>query len=170
MVICDGNGLGAGLIDELLKSQIDPITNETYEAWDTINTTNESESPYAPKLVYDLKAQSAQSKIVTNFIDLVDSKRLRLLVKKQDSEYTERDRNDYEGKIAPYDQTDALFEEIANLKIKHLGNGGLTLERVVRKLDKDRVSATIYVLWYINEFCREIGGTEYEYDFFDEEY
>ena len=170
MVICDGNGLGAGLIDELLKSQIDPITNETYEAWDTINTTNESESPYAPKLVYDLKAQSAQSKIVTNFIDLVDSKRLRLLVKKQDSEYTERDRNDYESKIAPYDQTDALFEEIANLKIKHLGNGGLTLERVVRKLDKDRVSATIYVLWYINEFCREIGGTEYEYDFSDEEY
>lgn len=60
-----------------------------------------------------------------------------------------------------------LFEEIANLKLKHLNNGGVTIEKVVNKLDKDRVSATIYVLWLINEFYRDVyANSDYEYTTF----
>lgn len=164
-VIVDGNGLGAGLIDELLKESFDPITKESLGCWDTINDDNEPEVPdIAEKILYNLKAQSAQSKIVTNFIDVVDSGKFRMLENKQQSDFTELEYEDFDNCVAPYIQTDCLFEEIANLKLKHLNNGGVTIEKVVKKLDKDRVSATIYVLWYINEFCRDLyTSTEYEY-------
>ena len=150
--VVDGNGLGAGLVDELLKNSVDPNTGEKLGCWDTINTTNRPESSDADRILYDLKAQSAQSKIVSVFIDMVDSKKVRMLEKKQDSDFTENDREDFERKVLPFIQTDLLFEEVSNLKIKHLSNGGLTVEKVVSKLNKDRFSAMAYLLWYVNEF------------------
>lgn len=164
-VVVDGNGLGAGLIDELLKESFDPITKESLGCWDTINDDNVPEVPdIAEKILYNLKAQSAQSKIVTNFIDVVDSGKFRILESKQSSDFTEKEYDDFDNCVAPYIQTDCLFEEIANLKLKHLNNGGVTIEKVVSKLDKDRVSATIYVLWLINEYYRDVySSSEYEY-------
>ena len=164
-VVVDGNGLGAGLIDELLKESFDPITKESLGCWDTINDDNEPEVPdIAEKILYNLKAQSAQSKIVTNFIDVVDSGKFRMLENKQQSDFTELEYEDFDNCVAPYLQTDCLFEEIANLKLKHLNNGGVTIEKVVSKLDKDRVSATLYVLWLINEFYRDVySQSDYAY-------
>ena len=165
-VVVDGNGLGAGLIDELLKESFDPITKESLGCWDTINDDNDPEVPdIAEKILYNLKAQSAQSKIVTNFIDVVDSGKFRMLENKQQSDFTELEYEDFDNCVAPYLQTDCLFEEIANLKLKHLNNGGVTIEKVVSKLDKDRVSATLYVLWLINEFYRDVySQSDYDYE------
>ena len=148
-----------------MKESFDPVTKESLGCWDTINDTNEPEVPdIAEKILYNLKAQSYQSKIVTNFIDVVDSGKFRMLEQRQQSEFTEKEYDDFDNCVAPFLQTDVLFEEIANLKLKHLNNGGVTIEKVVNKLDKDRVSATIYVLWYINEFCRDLySHSEYEY-------
>ncbi|HHU80800.1 MAG TPA: hypothetical protein GXZ35_05645 [Acholeplasmataceae bacterium] len=162
-VIVDGNGLGAGLIDELLKESFDPITKESLGCWDTINTDNTPELNESEKIVYDLKAQSVQNKVVTTFIDMVDSGKLRLLCKKQLSEFSEKELDDIDNKVAPFLQTDNFFEETANLKLKHLPSGGVTIEKVVKKLDKDRVSACIYVLWYINEFCRDLTSSDYDF-------
>ena len=164
-VVADGNGLGAGLIDQLLKESFDPITNESLGCWDTINDDNIPEYPEeAEKILYNLKAQTAQSKIVTNFIDMVDSKKLRLLCSKQLNEFSIAEQDDFDNKVAPFIQTDCLFEEIANLKLKQLPNGNVTIEKVVKKMDKDRVSALIYVLWYINEFCKDIyASSDYDY-------
>lgn len=164
-VVIDGNGLGAGLIDECLKESFDPITNESLGCWDTINDDNIPEIPEeAEKILYNLKAQSVQSKVVTNFIDMVDSEKLRLLVGKQLNEFTISEQDNFDECVAPFIQTDCLFEEVANLKLKQLPSGGVTIEKVVKKLDKDRVSALIYVLWYINEFCKDLySSSEYEF-------
>ena len=164
-VVIDGNGLGAGLIDECLKESFDPITNESLGCWDTINDDNVPEIPEeAEKILYNLKAQSVQSKVVTNFIDMVDSEKLRLLVGKQLNEFTITEQDNFDECVAPFIQTDCLFEEVANLKLKQLPSGGVTIEKVVKKLDKDRVSALIYVLWYINEFCKDLySSSEYEF-------
>lgn len=151
MVIVDGNGLGAGLVDELLKETIDPLTGESLGCWDTVNTDNKPEMQNAEPCLFDLKAQSFQSKIITVFIDMVDSGRLRLLKKRESSDVLIKDENDIETKIAPYVQTDLLIEEISNLKLRHLTNG-LGIEKVVKRLNKDRFSALSYVLFYINEF------------------
>ena len=103
-------------------------------------------------------------KIVTNFIDMVDSKKLRLLCSKQLNDFSVAEQDDFDNKVAPFLQTDCLFEEIANLKLKQLPNGNVTIERVVKKMDKDRVSALIYVLWYINEFCKDLyASSDYDY-------
>lgn len=165
-VVIDGNGLGAGLIDECLKESFDPITNESLGCWDTINDDNIPELPdESEKILYNLKAQSVQSRVVTNFIDMVDSGKLRLLCNKQLNDFTVAEQDDFDNEVAPFIQTDCLFEEVANLKLKQLPNGGVTIEKVVKKLDKDRVSATIYVLWYINEFCRDLySSSDYDYE------
>lgn len=166
-VVVDGNGLGAGLIDELLKESFDPITKESLGCWNTINDDNTPEIDDFETILYNLKAQSAQSRIVTNFIDMVDSKRLRLLEKRQYSSFSEKEWGNEEKYVDPFLQTDAFFEETANLKLKHLPNGNVTIEKVVKKLDKDRVSATIYVLWLINTFYRDAYvQEEYEYGCF----
>lgn len=164
-IVVDGNGLGAGLIDELLKESFDPITKESLGCLDTINDDNEPENPeIAEKILYNLKAQSAQNKIVTDFMDAVDSGKFRMLVNKQYSEFTDKELEDMENCVEPYLQSDCLFEEIANLKLKHLSNGGVTIEKVVGKLDKDRVSATIYVVWLIMEFYKDVYlHSDYEY-------
>lgn len=168
-VICDGNGLGAGLIDELLKESFDAITGDSLGCWDTINDDNMPEIQYSPKIVYNLKAQSVQNKVVTNFIDIVDSQKIRLLIRKQMSDFSDKENDNFEKYIAPFIETDAFFEEVANLKLKHLPNGGVSIEQVVKKIDKDRVSAMIYVLWYINEFCKDLYfNSDYDFDFIED--
>ena len=87
-----------------------------------------------------------------------------MLEQRKSSDFTEKEYDDFDNKVAPFLQTDALFEELANLKLKHLNNGGVTIEKVVNKLDKDRVSALIYVLWYICEFARSTYSDS-DYDF-----
>jgi len=154
-VIADGNGLGAGLIDELLKESYDPITGDYLGCWDTINTDNTPEIRGAEKCLFDMKAQSSQSKIVADFIDSVESGKLRMLSKKQESEFTDKDRSNMDAYVLPFIQTDLLFEEIANLKLKHMNNGGLSVEKVVKKLDKDRFSALAYLIYYIMEYCSQ---------------
>lgn len=162
-VIIDGNGLGAGLVDALLTETICPITGESLGCWDTMNDTNVCEVPNSPKIVYNLKAQSCQNEIITTFIDYVESKRLRLYERKIDNTFTEKEWDDFDNAIRPYMETDAFIEEAANLRMKHLPSGSITIERVVKKIDKDRVSALIYMLWYVEKFARDVSiNTEYE--------
>ena len=164
-VVMDGNGLGAGLIDECLQESFDPITGDSLGCWDTINDDNAPENPdIAEQVLYNLKAQSVQTKVVSNFIDMVNSGKLRLLCSKNLNDFTVAEQDDFDNEVAPFVETDALFEEIANLKLKQVSGGRITVEKVVNKLDKDRVSALMYVLWYINEFCRDLYvSSEYGY-------
>lgn len=155
-VIVDGNGLGAGLIDELLKESYDPITGEYLGCWNTMNTDNQPEIRDAEKCLFDMKAQRFQSKVVADFIDSVESGKLKLLEKRQDADFSPKDRQNMELKVLPYIHTDLLFEEIANLKLKHMTNGALSVEKVVKKVDKDRFSALSYLIFYITEYCSAI--------------
>jgi len=163
-VIVDGNGLGAGLIDALLKDSYDPITGEYLGCWDTMNTENQPEVRGAEKCLFDMKAQGLQSKVIADFIDSIESGKLRLLAKKQDSDFTQKDRESFDLNILPYIQTDLLFEEIANLKLKHMNNGGLSVEKVVKKLDKDRFSALSYLVFYIAEYCSQTKTRQANFD------
>lgn len=155
-VIADGNGLGAGLIDELLKESYDPVTGEYLGCWNTMNTDNQPEVKDSEKCLFDMKAQHFQSKVVADFIDAVESGKLKLLEKKQDADFTPKDKQNMDLHVLPYVQTDLLFEEIANLKLKHMTNGTLSVEKVVKKVDKDRFSALSYLIFYITEYCSAI--------------
>ena len=153
--------VGSGLVDELLKEQYDPVMDEVYPCWNTINTDNKPEKPdEAETCLFDIKAQGLQTKIITDFIDAVDSAKLRLLVKKNESDFTRAERDDLTKNMLPFIQTDFLFAEIANLKLKTLSNGNLTVEKSVRKMNKDRWSALAYVIFYIMEYQNTIEYNE----------
>lgn len=155
MVIIDGNVIGSGLVDELLKPSYDPVTNDYLGCWDTVNTDNKPEEKGAEKCLYDLKAQGINAKIITYFMDYVNSGILRLLKKKENTFY-ELEKYKSMDSIMPFLQTDLLVEEISNLKIKHISGGGISVEQLVKKIDKDRYSALAYMLWYVHEFESKI--------------
>ena len=151
VAICDENGLGKGLVDELLKEQYDSITSETLECWNTINTDNTPDDKNAPKCLYALHSQGINTDIIVNFIDIIESKKLEILEKHQGS-YDINNTEFIQNNVMPKLQTDFLIEEISNLKLKHLQGGKLTVEQVTRRVDKDRFSALSYCLWYIKNF------------------
>jgi ribonucleoside-diphosphate reductase alpha chain len=155
-VVCvDTNGLGVGLLDELLKESFDPYTGESYGCWDTLNTDVHPEIKGSEKVIYDLKPQSANSDIIVSFIDMVESGKLKLLEKVTENQINIPDEKAAEL-FAPYKQTDLLVEEIANLRLKHLPSGKLAIEKVIKRYDKDRFSSLIYALWYIKTFEENI--------------
>ena len=155
MVIVDGNGLGSGLVDQLLLDSYDEITGNYIGCFDTINTDNKPENPNAEKCLFDMKAQGYQTKVVSYFINAVDSGMLKMLIRKQEQDFTEKEREFYDRNVLPFVNTELLFMEIANLKLKVMAGNNLTVEKVVKKIDKDKFSALSYCIFYILEFMNQ---------------
>lgn len=140
-----------GLLDKLLEETIDPNTGESLGCYATINTDQESEVNDAEKIVFDLKPQTANSDIIISFIDMVESGKLQMLEKKTNADYDIHDKDAYLQKL-PFINTDFLVEEVANLKLKQLPSGKYTVEKVIKRFNKDRFSAVEYGLWYIKTY------------------
>ena len=155
MVIVDGNGLGSGLVDQLLLDSYDEITGNYIGCFDTINTDNKPENPNADKCLFDMKAQGYQTKVVSYFINAVDSGMLKMLIRKQEQDFTDKEREFYDRNVLPFVNTELLFMEIANLKLKVMSGNNLTVEKVVKKIDKDKFSALSYCIFYILEFTNQ---------------
>lgn len=164
MVIADGNGLGSGLVDELLKPSYDKITGEYLGCFDTVNTDNQPQSSDAEACLFDMKAQGYQTKVVSHFINAVDGGMLRMLIKKQEQDFNDNEREFFDKNVAPFVHSELLFIEISNLKLKANSNNSLTVEKSVRKIDKDRFSATAYAIFYILEFTNKDNNEE-EFDY-----
>ena len=167
MVIVDGNGLGSGLVDELLKPSYDKITGEYLGCYDTINTDNQPQASNAEACLFDMKAQGYQTKVISHFINVIDSGMFKMLVRKQEQDFSDKEREFFDKNVRPFVNTELLFFEISNLKLKQSGKS-LSVEKVVRKIDKDRWSATAYCIFYIMEFCnRNDTDDEEQLDFDD---
>lgn len=153
-IVVDGNVIGKGLIDRLLEEVTDPETNEELGCFASINTSQESETYNAPELVYDLTAQGINGDIIRTFMDYIESERLKFLNSFQHVKEKlpkEIDENQVELACA---QTQLLIDEVSNLRLKKTTNN-ITVEQVVRKIDKDRYSALVYALYYISMFLEK---------------
>ena len=148
-VILDGNGLGVGLVDELLKSHIEPTTGEELIAYDTINTDHESDEQETDKCLFVINAQGINSEIIVNFISMIESGKLQLLDKVDQNRADSMDNDIFKNGLMPSIQTDFFIEEVANLQLKTLNGGKLTVERNSKSLDKDRYSSVSYMCYYI---------------------
>ena len=127
--------------NEILKEQVKEITGNYIGCFDTINTDNKPENPNAEKCLFDMKAQGYQTKVVSYFINAVDSGMLKMLIRKQEQDFTDKEREFYDRNVLPFVNTELLFMEIANLKLKVMSGNNLTVEKVVKKIDKDKFSA-----------------------------
>lgn len=148
----DINGLGVGLLDELMKTHIDPLTGEELIAYDTINTDHESDEAETDKCIFAVNAQGINTDIIVNFINMVDSSKLQLLEKVDQNKYDLSKEDCLNSIVMPSIQTDFFIEEVSNLKLKTLNGGKLTVERNSKSMDKDRYSATAYILYYIKTY------------------
>ncbi len=158
--IIDSNTMGSAIIDEALKEQIDPDTNEILKCWDTINTEQEAEMDNAEEVIFDLKSQGINSDILINFADVVEAQILRLLEKKQSVNYnTDRLKHLDEDEL-PYIQTDFFIEETLNLKLKELSGGKYGIEKVSRKYDKDRFFSVAYGCYYIMKYENDYASED----------
>lgn len=167
IVVVDINGLGVGLLDELLKDTIDPVTGDSLGCWSTINTDHQPDSKSAEKVIFALTAQGINHDIIINFIDMVESGKLQLLTKNQDNNYNPNDVDYFKNNILPHVHTDLFIEEVANLKLKQLNNGKYTIEQVTKRVDKDRYSAVSMGLYYIKEYeSVDVSINIYDYMFF----
>ena len=163
MAVCDANGLGQGLLDELLKEQVDPDTGEILECWDTVNTTNLPQYEGAKKCLYALTAQGKNSDMVLTFKAYVEGNKLQLLEQNNGAGY-DVNSEEYEERIVPCIQTDFFIDEVNNLKL--VVNGGkVTVERDSNKLDKDRYSCVAMGIYYIETEENVISTSSDRVDF-----
>lgn len=147
-IVIDDNGLGKGLGDFLVKETVDIQTGEKYGCYATMNSERVPDDSDAPKIVFCYMAQKYDNESIPTFIDCVETGKLRLLVKKEFSAYA-MEEEEFATKVMPYFQTNCFIEEVSNLKLEHLRNGGLSIRKIVSKVDKDRYSSVQYALWYV---------------------
>ena len=163
-VVIDINGLGVGLLDEIMKLHIDPITGEELIAFDTINTEHESDEAETLKCVWALQAQGLNTDIIVNFMNLVENGTLQLLEKVDQNVVANSDQDFLKSTVLPHVQTELFIEEVANLSLEQLNGGKLTVKRNSKSIDKDRYSALVYMIWYIMTYENKAKEEEEEFN------
>lgn len=148
ILVVDANGLGQGLVDQLVL-EID--TNPPYEVvnddrYNKFKTTN------SIPMLFAVKSQSRDTKeadMNNLFYRWVGNNHVKFL----DSESQARGR--YNGKdgdefkyVRPFTQTDFLQEEIMNIEYSQNGNS-TGIKRISKSIQKDRFSALKYGLFWI---------------------
>lgn len=163
-MVIDGNGLGIGLIDYMVKPQDDKITGEHFPDFGIYNDpdayykkfkTNETEQ----EAVYIIKANApinteahanAQVQMNSGKVKLLIDERAaktKLLGTKVGQNMTPEQRAEY---LKPFTLTSILKEEMSNL---HEENEGVNiiLKQSNKKIGKDKFSAFEYGLYYIKQ-------------------
>lgn len=152
MVIVDGNGLGRGLLDYLVKE-------DKYPSYSVVNddgTYAKYKLPNSLPLLFNVMSNTKETKasnIHNNFMAVISNHDLKLLVSDSAMRETKRFKNnDNYEKVAelllPHVETGLFVDEVMNLIYEARGNN-TTIKQVSRSMDKDRYSAISYGLYYI---------------------
>ena len=161
-LVVDGNGLGIGFIDYLVKPQIDPETNEIFTDFGVYNddenyykkfqTANcETEAIYIIKAQAPLNTEAhanAQMQMSSGKVKLLIDERVakaKLLGTKVGQNMKPEERAEY---LKPFTLTSILKEEMMNLRENNEGVN-IILERANKGIKKDKFSAFEYGLYYI---------------------
>lgn len=164
-LVVDGQGLGVGLTDRLIKENVDENTGEVYPPF---SVTNDDAGEYtrfkksnSRHLLYILKATSGNaSDIHTNCLSQISSGKVkfltdemtakhRLLAAEAEDTETKRSSEEVSDYLTPFISTSMLKDEMMNLKKRDEGVGRIALDEVNKRVGHDRFSALEYGLWYI---------------------
>lgn len=163
-LVVDGNGLGIGLIDYLIKPQFNPDTGEVMPDFGVINDPDRFYKKYQTKdceldALYILKANApinteahacVQTAINSGRIKfLIDDRvaKQKLLAMKRGQEMTPEERTEY---LKPFVLTSILKEELMNLREENEGVN-IILKQANRGIPKDKFSSLEYGLYYIKQ-------------------
>ena len=157
-IVVDANGLGIGLVDELVLPSIGPkgqLYGPLYVSNDEDYPCPRGEKP----IIYNLKATAQlNNEIYSNLYVQFNSGNVALLanerIAKEKLLSTKKGQrmNLYQREkfLLPYIMTSRLIDEINNLKLKPTGAANqLSVEQISTRINKDRVSAIAYGLYRI---------------------
>lgn len=163
-LVIDANGLGIGLVDYMIKSQIDPETGEMlpdfgvmnddegfYKKFKTSVTERDAmflvkaNAPINTEAYSYCQAQMSSGKI--KFLIDEQQAKNKLLATKAGQAMDSTQRGIY---LMPFTLTTILREQMLNLVEENEGVN-ILLKRVSRAIPKDRFSAFIYGLYYIKQ-------------------
>lgn len=161
-VVIDTNGLGVGLADEMIRSQMDE-NGEVLPPYGFIN--DDEYKKIQPKdaicILYGIKANGPlNSQIHGNAYSRLTSGKVRFLIKEQEAKSAllatkagqKMTVEQRVRRLMPHEMTTRLFEEMANLRLRRAGASlDIVLEQINSRYPKDKYSAFAYGLWRINE-------------------
>lgn len=162
--VIDGTGLGAGLIDELIKPQVDLRTNQYLNPWGVMNDEKGYYRSFVTAdtirdVLYIIKATAAfNTEMYANLQTQLTTGKLRFLIDERQAKlkadssrakkFKEMNDSDKADWIVPFTQTSLLKDQLLNLEQKNDGVN-IILARTNANIRKDKVSAMGYGLWYI---------------------
>ena len=167
-VVIDANGLGVGLVDFMVKSQIDPETNDElppfgvgggtyeevmqdYKAFKTDDMIKDAmylvkaNAPINTEAHAYVQTQMSSGKI--KFLIDEQTAKVKLMATKMGQNMTPDERNDY---LMPYQQTTILKDQMMNLVEDNEGVN-VILKQNNRGIPKDKFSAFEYGMYYIKQ-------------------
>ena len=167
-IVIDANGLGVGLIDFMVKPQINPETSEIIPDFGVYGGTQDDAIQEYKKyktnsteldVLYLMKANApinteahsiTQSVLNSGKIKFLIDERMakqKLLTTKVGQNMTTEARSDY---LRPFSLTTSLREEIMNLREENEGLN-IILKQANKSIKKDKFSALEYGLYYIKK-------------------
>ena len=173
--VIDTNGLGIGLADEMIKTQID----KDGVVWEPLGFFNNDDYKKiqpkgCPQILYSLKANGPlNSKIHSNAYSRINNGSVRFLIKEQEARSIllstkigqRMSLQKRVERLMPHEMTTKLFEEMANLRLKRTGVGlDIALEQINTHYPKDKYSAFAYGLWRIKEIEEEAFKRKRRFD------
>lgn len=163
-LVIDGNGLGIGLIDYMVKAQIDPETGDILPDFGIENDEEKFYKKYKTQdtvenAIYIIKANAPINTEAHSYVQmqltsgkikfLIDENqaKTKLLGTKMGQAMDPEKRNEY---LKPFVETSILREQLLNL-IEDNEGVNIILKMVNRKIGKDKFSAFEYALYYIKQ-------------------
>ena len=163
-VVIDANGLGIGLVDYMIKSQIDPNTGDTYPDFGVYNddelyykkyktNVTEQDAMYLIKATAPINTEAhanAQSQLSSGKVKLLIDERVaktKLMGTKVGQNMRPEERAEY---LKPFTLTSILKEEMMNLREENEGVN-IILKQANKGIRKDKFSAFEYGLYYIKQ-------------------
>ena len=164
-VVIDGNGLGLGLCDEMIKVQLDDETGDILPAYGFTNNDDyrKIQPKDAQQILYMMKANhNLKSQINGNAYSMLMGGRVRFLIKELEAKMallsTKKGKSmSHEQRIKrlmPHEMTTRLFDEMGNLRIKKTGTD-IILEPINQRFPDDKYYSFAYCLWRIKELEEE---------------
>lgn len=166
-IVIDGNGLGVGLLDFMIRPTIDGETGITYPPYGSCN--NEDYIKIQPKdcqrIIYVIKANNTlDGKIHGNCYSRLTSGLVQFLVNERVAKNKLMEQKSYNNlslekkvkRLMPHEMTSDLFEEMSNLRLKSNAGLDIKLEQIRTHKTKDKFSAFEYGLWRIKELEDQI--------------
>ena len=163
-LVIDANGLGIGLVDYMVKPQIDPETGEVLPDFGVINDDEGFYKKFKTgdtelEAMYLVKANAPINTEAYAYCQAqMNSGKIKFLIDEQQAKVKlmstkagqAMDSNARATALMPFTLTTILREQMLNLVEENEGVN-ILLKRVSKSVPKDRFSAFIYGLYYIKQ-------------------